>query len=362
MRSACFTLVLAVTVSLAGCSAPQVSPAPPSPAASVIDVAAAPPRPVAPSAVANPSPASSSAADVSVRLATERPTASHWAILVAERKELFQKHGVRVQIVRDLPTAGLVEQLRSGRADVAALPAEAVLLSGDQGGGIAILAGLVNKPVYSLIGARGVNGIADLRGRHVGVGEGKSARTMLLKRMLAEQGLQDGSYTLVSLGSPETQVAGVANGTVAAALVEQPRAAELVGKRFGGLALASDMVRDYQAEVLAAGPEWRRSGEGPSRVLRALFEASAWLYDPVNKDQAAAILAEATRTSQADATRAYELIIDREQGLARSAEPTAGGLRVVANLLAEADLLKRPILDPSRLIDPAPLERAGARR
>jgi ABC-type nitrate/sulfonate/bicarbonate transport system substrate-binding protein len=294
-----------------------------------------------------------------VRIAAGPAEASDLPLLVAESKGFFRRYAVRAPLARS-SLAAAIDQLKGGHVEVVAAPAESLASAVQQGARLKLVGGLVNKPAYSLVAARDVNGFPDLKGRPVATGDLKSARAVLLRRMLIANGLKPDEVILVAFGTPERELAAVVNGTAGAALFEQPRAAQLVRQRFKSLGLASASVREYQAEVLAARDEWLASGDAPARFLRGIQDADAWLYDPRNKQATAILLADTLKISNTEALDTYELLVEQSQVFPRSAELSLAGLRTVIDFLLEADALRRPAPDPVGLLDTAPLDRARA--
>jgi hypothetical protein len=136
----------------------------------------------------------------------------------------------------------------------------------------------------------------------------------------------------------------------------------MVGQRFRSLGMAANAVPEYQAEALVARPEWARSGDGPARLVRALLDAEAWLYDPRNKQDAASLLSDATKTTVPLGTASYELLIERTQAIPRDGALSQAGVLRVIQFLGEAERLRPPLPPVERFIDTTVLDRARAQR
>jgi ABC-type nitrate/sulfonate/bicarbonate transport system substrate-binding protein len=358
-------LLLSLALLVAACTAP--APGQPESATSAPPTTgtAPPPKPAGPappSPSPSPSPSPVPLAEITLRLAIESPGAAHWPLLVAERKGIFRNYALRLETAAGLPTDELIERLKTSRADAGVATGEALILSSQGGPPLTMLAGLLNKPAYSLIGARDVASPAGLKGQSLGVDDSRPARNVLLKRLLATQGLGDADYQLVGVGTAATHGAAVMNGTVAASLVDYPQAAQLVRQRFRSVGSGVDAAPEYQAEALVARPEWARSGDGPVRLVRALLEAEAWLHDPRNKQEAASILAEATQTTVPDNIATYEVLIERTQAIPRDGAVSQAGVLRVIQFLGEAEQLRSPLPPVERFVDTTVLDRARTLR
>lgn len=316
-------------------------------------------RPATPPASPSPSPSPSPIPEATVRLGIGPISAGLWPILVAARKGLFQNQSIRLQLTQALPDGTLLDELAASRLEVAALPAEAVVERMEQGAGITIVAGLLGKPVYHLIVGRETSGFSDLRGKRIGVTDPRAASTGLLAKQLAARGLGKNDYTLVALGSTARLAAAIANGSVAAGLIDYPRAAQMMGQRFQSLGLTPTADQEYPVDVVAVRGEWgRREPDALVRFLKALVEAERWLYLASNKQEAASLLADASQVSLREARESYEAVVEWGAALASSGEVSRPGISNLLENMIDLGRLKRPAAVPERYLDTSFLDRA----
>ena len=346
---------------LLGCAAPA-TPATPTAGPGITAQPQKPtvPAPVAASPVpsASPSPSAVPLKEAAIRLAREAPAASHWQLFVAEQKGFYRKYALNVQ-TSEAPAGAMLEGLAAATYDVASVEAEAAIGAVEKGANFKIVSGQLNRAGYSLMVGRDIGGYPDLKGKTLAVGDLKSGRAAVLEKLLAANGLPEGDYTLTPLGSIANQVAGIANGTVAGALIDQPRDFQMMDQRFRSLGLTSEVVPEYQAEALTVTQDWARlNEEALVRFLKATAEADAWLYDPKNKTEAAGILADFTKATTDDCLKSYELLIEQRQALSRGGEINLPGLGTVMEFMGDLELLKRPLPGAEKYVDTAFLERA----
>ena len=100
------------------------------------------------------------------------------------------------------------------------------------------------------------------------------------------------------------------------------------------------MLPEYQFDALHVQRAWARAN-GPTlvRLLRALLEATAWLYDPAHRDEAVAILAARFKTSPEIGAQTYDLAVTRLQAFPRDGEISPAGMTAVLETMAELGLL-----------------------
>src|SRR5689334_25089712 len=101
---------------------------------------------------------------------------------------LFEREGLDVALELYEPIDEVTQRLRDGRVELACGVTEHVIVDAERGGDLRIVGGNVNKLPFTLIGGRDVKGIADLRGRTVGVSSIEAGSSSLVMQLLAEHG------------------------------------------------------------------------------------------------------------------------------------------------------------------------------
>jgi ABC-type nitrate/sulfonate/bicarbonate transport system substrate-binding protein len=333
--------------------------------------AAPPPKPAAPAAApaSGAAPASNAPAaapappqPASMEYAMITPVVNYWQIFVARDKGFFDQQSLQVEISMTETTSRAVQGLVSGSYDVGGVTADSAIHANEKGNGdLAMVAGELNRAAYNLVTSKDVRSFADLRGKTLGVSDLNDGSTVLLRRMLASNGLQPSDYDIVPIGGTGNRAAGISNGSVAGALIGQPQDFRMLDDGFPSLGYSSDYVAEYQFEVIATRREWARQNEERLvRFLRAIVQANAWLYDRANKDEAAQLLADATRAPLSAATRTYDVVVERYEAIPKAGEVNRQGLQNVISIMGELDLLPQPLPSPDKFLDLSYLEKARA--
>ncbi|MBX6744202.1 MAG: ABC transporter substrate-binding protein [Acetobacteraceae bacterium] len=114
---------------------------------------------------------------------------------------LFTDEGLEVRIEHIEGIEEVNDRIRDGRAQLAYGVTEHVILDAEAGGHQVIIGGNVNRLPFSLIARPGIEGLAGLRGKRIGVSSIRAGSSSLIMRILAEAGLRwPGDYELVPCG------------------------------------------------------------------------------------------------------------------------------------------------------------------
>src|SRR5262249_45531209 len=153
------------------------------------------------------------------------------------------------------------------------------------GANIASVAGVVNKvPIYDLLVGQGINSYGDLRGKRIGVSDLTGATTLIMQRMLAQNGLGKDDYELAVVGGTGARATAIMSGGTGGGLVGPPQNFQLLGQGLKSLGLSSDYYKDYQFDTLVVRKDWGQQNEDVVlRYIKAMSAAADWFYDPANK-------------------------------------------------------------------------------
>jgi ABC-type nitrate/sulfonate/bicarbonate transport system substrate-binding protein len=280
---------------------------------------------------------------------------------IVDKKGFYAQHGLELErVVTDSPTKA-VQAISAASVDLAFVSPDAAILAIEQGAPLAIVAGGQNSIPYSLIAQPSIRTFGDLRGKDIGVSNLTSGPTLILRKMMAGNGLNDGDYDLVPAGGTAERFAAIKSGVVAAGLLLQPEDLTLMAEGFNRVGLATDYVPRFQWVAVVVHKSWLRDHEDKLvRALRALNEAYRWVYDPRNRDEAIAILMEATRTTPELARQTYELYVDRLKIWPLASELDDAAMRGVIELMGEMNQLRAPLPEPAKYADLSYLRKATA--
>jgi ABC-type nitrate/sulfonate/bicarbonate transport system substrate-binding protein len=281
-----------------------------------------------------------------------------WPFYIAARKGFFAAQNLDVEINFAQSGAAVTQQLTAGSIEIALSvgindPIHAI----DKGASVAIVRIIGNAAPYVLIGKKGLNTIADLKGKTVCIGSKNDMTTVYFERMAAASGLKKGDYDVLSAGVAAARYAALKAGVVDAALVLPPLNFQAEKAGYVTIAFAPDYVKDLPFTGMAVFKPWAAAhGDLVKRVLAATDASITWFANTAHRADAVALLVQAAHADPGDAAGSYDLL--RRTGYF---EPTSKVSRVkLQNLIDEERRAGNigPALTVDRLIMPGLTELA----
>lgn len=147
---------------------------------------------------------------------------------------------------------------------------------------LAAFLGSASEP-RPLIAAPGITAFAQLRGARIAVDALNTGFSFLLRRMLADNGLEMADYELVPVGAPPARWRAIEAGACAAGLLSEAFAAIAADAGCAELRSDPDLWACYQGGVYAARRGWAaQNADSVKAFIRATVAATGWIFDPAN--------------------------------------------------------------------------------
>jgi ABC-type nitrate/sulfonate/bicarbonate transport system substrate-binding protein len=287
-------------------------------------------------------------------------TGVYLTMWIADQKGMFKDQALDVEYTYFQEPVKELQALLGGSTDVATISPPDIANAVKNGAPITAVAGVVNKvPIYDLLVSQDINSFADLRGKRIGVSDLSGSTTIIMQRMLAQNGLGKDDYDLVVVGGTGARAAAIMSGGAAAGLVGPPQNFQLLAQGIKSLGLSTQYYRDYQFDTVVVRKEWAQQNEDVVlRYIRALGNAVDWFYDPANRSEAARILAEETNTPQPLAEQTWDLFA-KEEIFGRKAALNVEGFRLVLQEQVDAGALTPAEATIERMVDRTYLQKLG---
>jgi ABC-type nitrate/sulfonate/bicarbonate transport system substrate-binding protein len=293
-----------------------------------------------------------------VRFVEPAITAYFWDVYVAQHKGLFEKHGIRFERSLAAAAPATLAALLGGSADIGTPAMDAVITAIEKGGALAIIGGQANRVIYTIVGRRDITSLQQLRGKRLATASVGDGSTFQLKKFLAHHGLRPGDYETIISGAVGARLAALRSGAVAATILAQPADLQALKEGFTDLGRISEpflfVAHLATRKFLAEKPD------AAVNYVRAIIDATDWLLNPANKDEAVQILVKETKVDRDIAAATYDLYI-REGVFPKGAAINREALGAVLDALIEAGKLPRPRPPLEKYIDEGPLKKAQAR-
>lgn len=225
---------------------------------------------------------------------------------IAQHAGFFAREGLSVDIVLIEGIDEVTRRLAAGELQFALDVTENVILNAEQGGGLEIVGGNVNRLPFSFIARPGIKGWQDLRGARIGVSSISAGSSSLVMKLLATQGLRyPGDYTLLAAGPILARWKMLQSGEIDAGLQGAPLNYIALDAGFVDLGSPRGQFADFQFTSLDTDAGWARKNEDTAvAFLRAWLAAHRWFFE--NKAGATEIAMRETGVERRYAERAWD--------------------------------------------------------
>lgn len=135
------------------------------------------------------------------------PNPDHAPLIIAQQKGFFKEQGLNVQLIGPADPNDPPKLVAANKADVAITYEPQFMEQVDRGLPLIRIGTLIDKPLNCLVALKesGIKSPADLKGKHIGTSSGGGLASIMLKAMLAQQGLTDKDTNLTNVRYSLTQ-------------------------------------------------------------------------------------------------------------------------------------------------------------
>jgi len=230
-----------------------------------------------------------------------------WPMFIAKEGGYYQKYGLDVNLVFGQGNFG-VATIVSGEAVMTNSSMEqAMQASSKDPGALISVASMLNKGVFALMAAKGINSVKELKGKRIAVSSIGDAPYNYTIALLGKFGLKATDVQWVTSGSDATsRMVFLTNGRADAALLTAPSYFKVEAQGYKNLANLADYNDIYASSVYLFTKKTITSNPKlPELIIKAQAEAIKRFYD----DKAFAVKAYLVydKQEQADIERVYGL-------------------------------------------------------
>ena len=176
--------------------------------------------------------------------------------------------------------ANTVQQMVGGSFDIAVSTFDTAIRAIGNGADAVLIGGVVVKYPYSIMAAKEIGKVQDLKGKQIILPFQKDLLTIVWNRWVREQGMQPADIDQVYDGATPNRFAALTGNRVQAALLGQPFDFRAADQGYKTLLDIGAYAKDYGFLTLMARPKWLADNAETARAyLRALSAAVDWIYD-----------------------------------------------------------------------------------
>lgn len=280
---------------------------------------------------------------------------------IAQRKGMFEKQGLKVEIVPLPGVEHMTNALDKDTVDISMVATPYLIKAVLNGSDIAAVVGGPANTIYNIVGRPEITSIEQLRGKAVALSLPEDMISVTTRMLLAKHGLQDKDYTGKELIGTPLRSKCLESAECAAAPLSQPEDLSFLHKGYRVLGNSHEVIPTMQFTIFAARKSWAaKNKDVVVRFAKAIGDAYAFAANPANKEEVIKTVVEATGASAEDSREIYKLYYEPNKGvMPMRGEINVDGVAKVIELLGTAGMLQKPLPSAERFIDLDYLRAAG---
>lgn len=197
--------------------------------------------------------------------------------LIGKAAGLFEREKIPVEIVNQRDEERAVPDIVSGATPMGTPNAPSLAFSVLEGSDIVVIGGVLNRPAFFLAVAPGIETVADLKGKRVGINEPKRMAGMVMLALLRKWGFDiQRDLRVVDSGVNDRSFEILMEGKLDAALLPPEKAflAEAKGLRI----IADSLDLDCHWVPLATTRRFLQENRDTARKIAAIYGESARIF------------------------------------------------------------------------------------
>ena len=237
-------------------------------------------------------------------------SATHWPIYSGLKKGYYAEADIKLDMIFTPSSGALVQQLASGSLQAALStgitdPIYAI----DKGAPIAIVRLEIQSPPYAMIARPAIKSLAELKGKTIMIDGPKGITKIYVERMLAKHGVKPADYDALFAGATSARFAALQSGAIDATVLIPPFNFYAESAGFSNLGLTIEYTPELPFSGAVVNTNWAAKNKATLDKLLAVHNKSmAWFLDTKNREEAIAVMVEASKQKPEDISKAYDFL------------------------------------------------------
>ena len=268
------------------------------------------------------------------------PGAQALPVIAAASQGIFERHGLKVEVLFTVNSQEQRDGLASGDFQIAQAAVDNAVAMVELAKQDVIIVTGGDSSMNEFFVQPDVRSYADLRGQTLLVDAPNTAYALQLKKILLMNGLKDGAdYKIHPIGGTALRLKGLReNKDYKAAMLNPPFSVDAKAAGLKSMGRAADLLGAYQASGTFVLRSWAKAnGDTLERYIAGFIEGVRWAVAPANKAAAIKLLSERLKVTPEVAAQTWELMTDPKFGLATDGRFDMQGFRNVLALRAEIE-------------------------
>jgi ABC-type nitrate/sulfonate/bicarbonate transport system substrate-binding protein len=238
-------------------------------------------------------------------------TSSSWPLYVAEQKKIFEKNELQVEVIIINGATNTTRAVLSETIPIGRINPDYVIGAIDKGAKVKIVAANMEKIPYDIFARPEIKTGADLKGKTIGVSTLTGGTTLMFHEVLEKAyNLKPNDYKLLVVGTSPQRYAALKGGSVHATFMGPPFTFRAAKDNFRKLANFHEYLGPILFTADFAHMNYLKSNRNEVvRYLKSMAEATRWLYDPKNKEEAIALHMRVLKSPRESAEEDYKYLV-----------------------------------------------------
>lgn len=247
-----------------------------------------------------------------VRFVQSGRTASSWPLFVGEEKRSFQKHGIYLEEIIVRGGTNTTRAVLSNTIPIGRINPDYVIDAMEKGAKVKIISGAMEKIPYDVVARPEIKSGADLKGKTVGVDSLTGGTTLMLREVFEKAyKLSEKDYKLMVVGTSPDRYAALKGGSVQVTFMGPPFNLRARQEGFTKLTTFHEHLGPIQFVVQFGNEDYIKSNRAQVvGFIKGMAEATRWLYEPKNKEEALAIYMKILKSPREAAEADYRFMIE----------------------------------------------------
>ena len=279
------------------------------------------------------------------------------ALWVAKEESLFKRYGSDPDLILIEGGTRGAQALISGDMPIMSMSGQPVISARARGSDLTMIAGVVNKLNYILVGAPSVKRVEELKGKRIGAAQAGTASYHAVLLGLKHWGIDPrrDRVTILQLGNQGARVASLQSGGSDAIIVNPGLGMSLKERGNNLLADFTELPIPYPQQTLSVRERTiKAEPDFVDRVLKGVLAGNSFSLEPKNKERVKQIIAKYLRLDKVEkAEEHYQSVL---KVLTPKPYVDFAGIASMIDFIAESDALVAK-LKPEMVVNHAILKR-----
>ena len=280
------------------------------------------------------------AAPTTITAAVIGVTVSIWPAIVAKEKRFFEDEGVSLDLVTSGASARSLQQVAAGVAHIGSSSMVDTVRAIDAGADVKIFINSLAVGTHSLIAAKNIKSVKDLKGKRVMTGGQSDITNLWWKAAAKHHGLDPNKdVELLFSGSTGNRMSALFAGGVEATVLSTPQSFKAIEDGWTDLGPVAPYLGEFPMMIWHVNSDWAKANEKTLvAFIKAHNKAVRYMIDPAHRQEVSEMLARASNSGLGDALKTWDICMKINAYVPDGAVAIPTVDRVTTTLLESGDI------------------------